>query len=162
LLCYFKQIIKHISQYIKNIIICHKTQEIDDTALKAHLSDAGFEVTRIDKALSWLENIATLQDGETQAFGSANGGMRIYSEEEKLKLGTKSRGFLLFMENMGQIDANQREMIIDQIMSLGDSTISLDDLKWVVMMILGNSNDEEISPQWLESIMFLDDNHTVQ
>jgi uncharacterized protein Smg (DUF494 family) len=40
------------------------------------------------------------------------GGMRIYSEEEKLKLGTKSRGFLLFMENMGQIDANQREMII--------------------------------------------------
>jgi Smg protein len=63
---------------------------------------------------------------------------------------------------MGQIDANQREMIIDQIMSLGDSTISLDDLKWVVMMILGNSNDEEISPQWLESIMFLDDNHTVQ
>jgi hypothetical protein len=32
------------------------------------------------------------------------------------------------MENMGQIDANQREMIIDQIMSLGDSTISLDDL----------------------------------
>ena len=67
------------------------------------------------------------------------------------------------MENMGQIDANQREMIIDQIMSLGDSTISLDDLKWVVMMILGNSNDEEISPQWLESIMFLDDdNHTVQ
>jgi Smg protein len=44
---------------------------------------------------------------------------------------------------MGQIDANQREMIIDQIMSLGDSMISLDDLKWVVMMILGNSNDEE-------------------
>jgi uncharacterized protein Smg (DUF494 family) len=35
--------------------------------------------------------------GETQAFGSANGGMRIYSEEEKLKLGTKSRGFLLFI-----------------------------------------------------------------
>jgi Smg protein len=30
------------------------------------------------------------------------------------------------MENMGQIDANQREMIIDQIMSLGDSTISLE------------------------------------
>jgi uncharacterized protein Smg (DUF494 family) len=48
---------------------------------------------------SVLENIATLQDGETQAFGSANGGMRIYSEEEKLKLGTKSRGFLLFMDS---------------------------------------------------------------
>jgi len=49
-------------------------------------------------------------------------------------------------------------------MSLGDSAISLDDLKWVVMMILGNSDsdDEEISAQWLESIVFLDDNHTLQ
>ena len=54
---------------------------------------------------------------------------------EKLKLDAKSRGFLLFMENMDQIDANQREMIIDQIMSLGDSAVSLDDLKWVVMMV---------------------------
>jgi len=66
------------------------------------------------------------------------------------------------MENMGQLDANQREMIIDQIMSLGDSSLSLDDLKWVVMMVLGNSIDEDVSAQWLESIVFLDDNHTLQ
>lgn len=138
------------------------SHEIDDTALKAHLSDAGFETVRIEKALSWLENIATLQDGSVKPFANTRGGMRIYSDAEKLKLDTKSRGFLLFMENMGQVDANQREMIIDQIMSLDDSAISLEDLKWVVMMVLGNSNDEEISAQWLESIVFLDDNHTVQ
>jgi len=138
------------------------SHEIDDTALKAHLSDAGFETVRIEKALSWLENIATLQDGSVKPFANTRGGMRIYSDAEKLKLDTKSRGFLLFMENMGQVDANQREMIIDQIMSLGDTAISLEDLKWVVMMVLGNSNDEEISAQWLESIVFLDDNHTVQ
>ena len=28
------------------------SHEIDDTALKAHLSDAGFETVRIEKALS--------------------------------------------------------------------------------------------------------------
>lgn len=155
-------VLTYMFDYLFEIAEKDSFQEIDDIALKAHLSDAGFEVTRIDKALSWLENIATLQDDETQPFASLNGGIRIYSEEEKLKLDTKSRGFLLFMENMGQIDANQREMIIDQIMSLGDSSISLDDLKWVVMMVLGNNNDEEVSPQWLESIMFLDDNHMMQ
>ena len=138
------------------------SHEIDDIALKAHLSDAGFETVRIEKALSWLENIATLQDGSVKPFSNTRGGMRIYSDVEKLKLNTKSRGFLLFMENMEQIDANQREIIIDQIMSLGDSVVSLDDLKWVVMMVLGNSNDEEISAQWLESIVFLDDNYTLQ
>jgi Smg protein len=136
--------------------------EIDDIALKAHLSDAGFEVARIDKALDWLENIAILQEGETQLFTNANGGMRIYSNDEKLKLDAKSRGFLLFMENMNQISAVQREIIIDQVMSLDEATISIEDLKWVVMMVLGNSEDGDISPQWLESIVFLDDNRTVQ
>jgi Smg protein len=30
-------------------------------------------------------------------------------------------------------------MIIEQVMSLGDTGIDLEDLKWVVMMVLGNS-----------------------
>ncbi len=138
------------------------TNEIDDIELKAHLSDAGFEITRIDKALNWLENIATMQDGSIQPFANTSDSMRIYSEAEKLKLDAKSRGFLLFMENMGQLDANQREMVINQIMSLDDNTLSLDDLKWVVMMVLGNSNNQQLPAEWLESIVFLDDNHTIQ
>ncbi|ABL02740.1 protein of unknown function DUF494 [Candidatus Ruthia magnifica str. Cm (Calyptogena magnifica)] len=137
--------------------------EIDDIELKAHLSDIGFDIMRIDKALSWLENIAAIQDGKIKPFKTIyEGSMRIYTEAEKIKLNAKSRGFLLFMENIGQLDANQREMIIDQIMSLGSASISLEDLKWVVMMVLGNSVDNEISAQWLESIVFLDDNRTIQ
>ena len=66
------------------------------------------------------------------------------------------------MENIGQLDTSQREMIINQVMSLGDSSLSLEDLKWVVMMVLGNSSDEIVSAQWLESIVFSDDNHTLQ
>lgn len=139
-----------------------KTHEIDDLTLKAHLSDAGFENNRIDKALNWLENIATLQKGKLESFFSTQSGMRIYSDDEKLKLDAKCRGFLLFIENIGQITPNQREIIINQTMSLDDSTISLDDLKWVTMMVLGNSNYEDMPEQWLESIVFLDDNRTVQ
>lgn len=139
------------------------THEIDDTELKAHLSNIGFDTMRIDKALSWLENIATIQDGKIKPFKTAyQGSMRIYTKAEKIKLNAKSRGFLLFMENIGQLNPNQREMIIDQIMSLGDASISLEDLKWVVMMVLGNSVDGETSAQWLESIVFLDDNRTIQ
>ena len=136
--------------------------QIDDKELKAHLSDAGFDVVRIDKALSWLENIATLQDGAIKPFASHGGSMRIYSEAEKLKLDTKARGFLQFMENVGQLDASQREMVVDQVMSLGDASVSLDDLKWVVMMVLGNSSAQEVSTEWLESIVFLDENRSIQ
>lgn len=133
--------------------------EIDDITLKAHLSKAGFDSNRIDKALSWLENIATLQDKPAGAFFATNGGMRIYSDFEKQKLNTKARGFLLFMENINQLSSSQREMVIEQVMSLDNTQISLSDLKWVIMMVLGNS-DDNISEQWLESIVFPEDTGT--
>ena len=156
-------VLTYMFDYLFEVAEQNSSGEIDDTTLKAYLSDAGFEVARINKAISWLENIANLQDGKMQSFGGSSGGMRIYSESEQLKLDAKSRGFLLFMESVGQIDANQREMIINQIMSLGgNSAVSSEDFKWVVMMVLGNSGDEALSPQWLESIMFLDDNRAIQ
>ena len=63
---------------------------------------------------------------------------------------------------MGQLNATQRETIIVQVLSLGDSNISLDDLKWVAMMVLGNSQDELSETEWLESVVFLDENPTLQ
>jgi Smg protein len=88
--------------------------------------------------------------------------MRIYSELEKTKLDSRARGFIMFMENMGQLNPNQREIVIDQVMSLEDSKLSIDDLKWVVMMVIGNSAESAVPSQWIESIVFHDDNPTLQ
>jgi Smg protein len=88
--------------------------------------------------------------------------MRIYSQHEKSKLDAKARGFIMFMENMGQLNASQREIVIDQVMSLEDSKLTIDDLKWVVMMVIGNSAEAGVPSQWIESIVFNDDNPTFQ
>jgi len=132
--------------------------ELYDDHLKAHLSEAGFDDGRIDKALNWLENIAALQEGKLDTFVTTHNSVRIYSEAEQGKLSAKARGFIMFMENMGQLSAAQREMVIEQVMTLEDSTLSMDDLKWVVMMVIGNSEETAMPTQWLESIVFYDDN----
>ena len=137
-------------------------QEVDDELLKSHLSDAGFDIDRIEKALNWLENIAALQDGKIAVFDTTHNSMRIYNEVEKNKLDAKSRGFIMFMENMGQLSASQREIVIDQVMSLEDSKLTIDHLKWVVMMVIGNSIESSVSAQWIESVVFDDDNPTLQ
>ena len=137
-------------------------QEVDDDLLKSHLSDAGFDAVRIEKALNWLENIAALQNGSITAFDTTHNSMRIYNEFEKNKLDAKARGFIMFMENMGQLSASQREIVIDQVMSLEDSKLTIDDLKWVVMMVIGNSAETPVPAQWIESVVFYDDNPTLQ
>ena len=73
------------------------SQELDDDLLKSHLSDAGFDSDRIEKALVWLENIAALQDGKIASFDTLHNSMRIYSQHEKSKLDAKARGFIMFM-----------------------------------------------------------------
>ncbi len=138
------------------------SQELDDDLLKTHLSEAGFDSTRIEKALNWLENIASLQDGRLTPFSTTHNSIRVYSEDEQVKLDARARGFIMFMENMGQLSPSQREMVIDQVMSLEDSKLSMDDLKLVVMMVIGNSTDTSVPTQWLESIVFYDDNRTLQ
>ena len=40
--------------------------------------------------------------------------------------------------------------------------LSIDDLKWVVMMVIGNSAESAVPSQWIESIVFYDDNPTLQ
>ena len=138
------------------------THELDDDILKTHLSEAGFDSERIEKALIWLENIAALQDGKIASFSTVHNSMRIYSDLEKTKLDSRARGFIMFMENMGQLNASQRETVINQVMSLEDSKLSIDDLKWVVMMVIGNSADSAVPSQWIESVVFHDDNPTLQ
>ena len=68
------------------------TQELDDDLLKTHLSEAGFDSERIEKALVWLENIAALQDGKIASFNTVHNSMRIYSDLEKTKLDSRARG----------------------------------------------------------------------
>ena len=120
------------------------TQELDDDLLKTHLSEAGFDSERIEKALIWLENIAALQDGKIASFNTVHNSMRIYSELEKTKLDSRARGFIMFMENMGQLNPSQREIVIDQVMSLEDSKLSIDDLKWVQSCEVAKEFDENL------------------
>ena len=136
-------------------------QELDDDILKARLSEAGFDDGRINKALSWLENIASLQEGKLDSLVTIQNSLRIYSKAEQNKLNAKARGFLMFMENVGQLSAAQREMVIEQVMNLEDSTLLMEDLKWVIMMVICNSEEASTPTQWLESIVFYDDNPTL-
>ncbi len=61
------------------------------------------------------------------------------------------------MEHSGVIDADQRELVLDRVMALDQDDVDVDDLKWVVLMVLFNQPGSEAAYAWMESQMFEDE-----
>jgi len=104
--------------------------------LARKLTAAGFEEEEIAEALDWLSGLRQLSDGERPAQFSRAGSLRIYSDDEQIRLGMECRGFLLFLENAGILDSECREMIVERALALGETEIELENLKVIVLMVL--------------------------
>lgn len=104
--------------------------------LARKLTAAGFEEEEITEALEWLSGLRQLSDGERPAQFSRAGSLRVYSDDEQVRLGVECRGFLLFLENSGILDSECREMIVERALALGETEIELENLKVIVLMVL--------------------------
>ncbi len=106
--------------------------------LARKLSAAGFEQDDISAALEWLSGLERLAEVEVEHEGRPAGprSLRLYCATELAKLPVQCRGFLVFLENAGGIDAMLREMIIERAMVLPETTVSLSKLKIIVLMVM--------------------------
>ncbi len=129
----------------------------DRNGIEYDLRAAGFEPMEIDKAFAWLDGLAAADDAPTMIESPE--ATRIYTDEESERLGANARGFLVFLEHSGVLTPTLREMVINRVMALeSDSEVDLDELKWVVMMVLFNSSEEqdENTLMHYEDIVFAD------
>ena len=84
--------------------------------LLAELGDAGFCPAEIRKAFDWLDALA--EDRPAVQPPRAGGPVRVYVGAELEKLDADSRGFLMFLEQHGVLDAGQRELVLDRALAL--------------------------------------------
>lgn len=128
--------------------------DTDEESLRIELQEAGFQQVEISKAFDWLEGLAQLQDSPHTNSGSTAGSLRMYTDEEQDKLDITSRGFMMFLEQNGVLDHSTREMVIDRIMALDSDEIDLDQVKWVILMVLFNQPGREGAYAWMEDLVF--------
>jgi len=126
----------------------------DRESLAIELQEAGFSAQEVDKALSWLEGLSTLQESEDLNKTKNRKSLRIFSKQEKEKLNPECMGFILFLDNIGAFDLNIREMIIDRVMALETREIDLEQLKWVILLVLFNQPGQEAAFAWIEDVVF--------
>lgn len=143
----------------------HNQSEVwlDEEKLNAELIRAGFHKEDIFKALDWLEDLAELQNNDKipYLYKQTSKSMRVYTDEEQLLLDVECRGFLLFLEQINVLDMLTREMVLDRIVDIDKPLITLDDLKWVVLMVLFNVPGHEQAYTQMEDLLFLEPSGTV-
>jgi len=129
---------------------------VDHDLLTDELTRAGFHQDEIYKALNWLEKLAALQDSDAYPYLTrvTSKSVRIYTAEESELLDTECRGFLMFLEQVNVLDFSTREMVIDRVMELDTQYFSMEDLKWVVLMVLFNVPGKENAYSQMEDLIF--------
>jgi Smg protein len=123
----------------------------DRDVLTVELEAAGFPRAEVGKAFDWLESLAGEDAGAPRPAGA--GAIRIFNDEEAARLDARCRGFLTHLENVGILDAGTREVVIDRILALDADIIDLDDVKWVVLMVLFNQPGQEIAFDRIENLV---------
>jgi Smg protein len=127
----------------------------DQETLTTELTQAGFPQREVSKAFDWLEDLTNLRNNDTKLpLASHTGSIRHYAPQEMERLDTDARGFLMFMEQSGVLDPISRELVIDRVMALESDEMDLEQLKWVILMVLFNQPGQEYAHALLEDVVF--------
>ncbi len=127
--------------------------EADHNELRHELSRAGFGDPEIDRALDWLDGLTDHEDG--LAFNAQTmHGTRIYNDFELERLETASRGYISYLEQIGILSPPQREILIDRLLALESADIDVEQIKWVVLMVLFSQPGQELAYARMEDLVF--------
>ena len=126
--------------------------EPDREFLVDQLVEAGFHDYEIDKAFVWLDDLATNQENQQNNLKGTT--FRLFTDSELDKLDLESRGFLLYLENMGVLTTETRELVIERVMALDSLEMDIERVKWVILMVLFNQPGQEHAHVLLEDIVF--------
>jgi Smg protein len=126
----------------------------DQIIMQEELLNVGFQEGEITKAFDWLDELAWRQGmlSETGVLDSSS--MRIYAEQEMLRLDSDARGMLLFLEQNGILDPISRELVIERAMALGNNDLDIDDIQWIVLLVLVNQPGMEAAFTVMQDMVY--------
>ena len=127
--------------------------EPDQNELRNELARAGFGDSEIDRALDWLDGLTDNHDGRYYNSQTENG-TRIYTEIEQERLDSECRGFITYLEQIGILSPPQREILIDRLLALESADIDVEQIKWVVLMVLFSQPGQEVAYARMEDLVF--------
>ncbi len=130
----------------------------DRDTLRVELEQAGFAGRDIDQAFVWVESLNRSPLTQVNARPAASA-IRVFSSEECARLDIDCRGYILRLELLGILSPVQREWVIDRLLALAQSSrtpedIDIEQVKWVVLMVLFSQPDQAAAYAQMEDLVF--------
>ena len=126
--------------------------EMDHEDLRVDLTEAGFNSNEIEKAFDWLEKLNHANSITDDLFDVTSN--RVYSRFEMSHLSSSCRGFIEYLEQINILSFRQRELLIDRLIALNTHDINIDQIKWIVLMILFSQPNQEKAYSRMEDLIF--------
>lgn len=127
----------------------------DESTLCRELSAAGFDEADINNAFYWFNQLESSVEQPAFSLHTQHANTRIFTEAELGKLSGESIGFILFLVNAELLNAAQRELVIELAMSLPQLTISVEEMRWIVLMAMWGAS--KTGPDKTKEYLFIED-----
>jgi Smg protein len=122
--------------------------------LARDLERAGFARAKVERALDWLTDLAFGQEPSAVAQATAPAqGVRVFTDGELMRLSSECRGLLLSLERARVLTAQQREIVIERMLALDADDPDIEQLRWVVLMVLSSQPGYESAVERLGGLM---------
>ncbi len=107
------------------------------------LLNQGYTENEINAAFSWLFEKMEMDQEEMldEQEVELNKAFRVLHDAEKVVIRPEAHGYLIQLKELGIISLVDMEQIIERAMMLGESSVSADDIKSLVVSYLFSSDD---------------------
>jgi Smg protein len=116
------------------------------------LQKRGFSLTEVVHAMEWL---AALVGDQRTSPGPSDGreALRVFADGEVSRLSADCRAFLMLLDRQHVLTPQQRELVIERALALDLAEVDVEQLKWVVLLVLSSQPGQELAFARFESVM---------
>ena len=122
----------------------------DQLDLIQALEDAGVPQIELDRTVAWLNEFNRVDMQRTVNQPSANS-VRVFSAEERQKITSEARQWIIQLENLGIINTILREQVIERVMACDFDEVSVTHTQWIAYLVLAHHGNEQSA--WLTDII---------
>lgn len=109
---------------------------LQPTQLERQLRSVGFDAEDIGEALHWLQGLEIAAQPARPPVQARRASIRIYTRQEHAQLGRQAVGYLHFLEQLGVLTPDLREVVIERALAAAGGPMVLDQFKLIVLLVL--------------------------